>query len=270
MAGTRGKSIGPTSGYRGGDSAIGPMHAMGHNVANPPYNAESRAMDLTNTALVLLSGGLDSSVLIHYVRRRMGREVIALSVNYGQRHARELDCARAQADAVGARDHLVLDLGFLAGQLCHGSALVTGGAAVPDLDQLDAEALRQPPTYVPNRNMMLLAMAAACAEARGIAELYYGAQAQDEYGYWDCTTEFLERFNAVLQLNRRTPVTVHAPFITWPKADTVRLGRELGVDFARTWSCYRGKDRPCGACPTCVERANAFKAAGAGDPLSPP
>jgi len=97
--------------------------------------------------------------------------------------------------------------------------------------------------------------------------VFYGAQAQDEYGYWDCTSEFVRRINHVLALNRATPVTVHAPFVMLKKAETVKLGIELGVDFSRTWSCYRGGEKPCGVCPTCVERANAFAAAGAPDPL---
>ena len=115
--------------------------------------------------------------------------------------------------------------------------------------------------------MMLLSMAAAYAEAAGIADIYYGAQAQDEYGYWDCTPAFLEGLNAVFALNRRTPVKVHAPLVHHSKADNVLMGIDLGVDFGQTWSCYRGGDSACGTCPTCVERLNAFAAAGMEDPL---
>jgi len=139
---------------------------------------------------------------------------------------------------------------------------------VPDLASLTQEALTQPPTYVPNRNMMLLSMAAAYAEAHDMTEVFYGAQAQDEYGYWDCTRDFLERINGVLSLNRRRPVTVHAPFVSKSKAETVALGVKLGVDFTQTWSCYRGGEAACGACPTCVERLNAFKANGFADPVT--
>lgn len=218
-------------------------------------------------AVVLLSGGADSTVLIHHVTRDLQRApVLALSFDYGQRHARELACARYQAEAVGA-EHAVIDLAFLGPMLAPGSTLIAGGGAVPDLADLDEAALAQPPTYVPNRNMMLLAMAAACAEARGLHAVFYGAQAQDEYGYWDCTGDFVDRINATLGLNRETPVTVHAPFLDKPKSETVRLGLALGVDFAHTWSCYRGGDTACGTCPTCVERLNAFRAAGAEDPL---
>ena len=219
-------------------------------------------------AVVLLSGGIDSSTLIHYVRKTLGAEAVhALSLNYGQRHVRELEAARVQAEAVGAQVHREIALDFLGPLLKDGSALIAGGAEVPDLDDLPEAERNQPPTYVPNRNMILLSIAAAYAEANGMRDVYYGAQAQDEYGYWDCTTGYLERLNATLALNRKEAVTIHAPFITKSKAETLKTGLELGVDFGATWSCYRGGERPCESCPTCVERRNAFDEAGVADPL---
>ena len=137
----------------------------------------------------------------------------------------------------------------------------------PNLADLGETGLDQPPTYVPNRNMMLLSTAVAYAEARGIHNVFYGAQAHDEYGYWDCTPSFIERLNHVLELNRRDVVTVHAPFVDKKKSELVPLGTELGVDFSHTWSCYRGGEIACGTCPTCVERLKAFLEAGADDPL---
>lgn len=221
------------------------------------------------SAVVLLSGGLDSTVLLHHVRRDYcDGPLHALSFDYGQRHARELDCARAQALLAGCDAHTVIPLGFFGPLVAAGTALVEGGAPVPDLAALDDAALRQPPTYVPNRNMILLSLAAAYAEANGIGDLFYGAQAQDEYGYWDCTADFLARVNAVLGLNRGKAVQVHAPFVASSKAEGVRLGMALGVDFAQTWSCYRGGAKPCGTCPTCVERATAFRLNHATDPLA--
>lgn len=221
----------------------------------------------TSPAVVLLSGGLDSTTLLHHVVRVLGRgPVQALSFNYGQRHARELECARWQAAAVGA-EHRIIDLAFLGELLAPGSALLDGGPPVPDLQDLDATQLSQPPTYVPNRNMLLLAIAAAYAETYGTADVFYGAQAQDAYGYWDCTAEFLERFNAVLALNRGRAVHVHAPFVDLKKADILRRGLDLGVDYAHTWTCYRGGPTACGTCPTCVERLRAFAQAGLEDPL---
>ena len=225
-------------------------------------------MSQVQPAVVLLSGGVDSTVLLHYVAKALRCPAIhALSFNYGQRHSRELVCASAQARLLNA-EHRVIDLTFMGTLIQEGSALIQGGAPVPDLDSLTVEELTQPPTYVPNRNMMLLSMAAAYAEAHGMTEIYYGAQAQDEYGYWDCTCDFLRRMNDVLLLNRKQPVTIHAPFVSKSKGDTVKLGVELGVNFNQTWSCYRGGESACGTCPTCVERLNAFKANGMADPIS--
>ncbi|MCP4644226.1 MAG: 7-cyano-7-deazaguanine synthase QueC [bacterium] len=220
-------------------------------------------------AVVLLSGGVDSSVLLHHVARDLGYvRIHAVSFRYGQRHARELKCAAWQAAAAGTAAHTVLDLSFLSDVLKHGSSLVEGGAEVPDLADLAAHELDQPSTYVPNRNMMLLSVAAAYAEAHRIRDIFYGAQAHDEYGYWDCTADFLEGINRVLALNRRDSVTVHAPFVAKSKSETVALGLKLGVDFSHTWSCYRGDDEACGTCPTCVERLAAFREAGAHDPVA--
>jgi 7-cyano-7-deazaguanine synthase len=222
----------------------------------------------SNGAVVLLSGGVDSTVLAHHVVRDLGRAPVhALSFNYGQRHAKELEYARAQVAAAGVAAHRVIDITFLGPLLRGGSALIEGGEPVPDLRDVDPDLLDQPPTYVPNRNMILLAMAAAYAEAHGLRDVFYAAQAQDEYGYWDCTAAFLDRINRLLALNRKEPVTIHAPFVHMSKAETVKLGITLGVDFARTWSCYRGGEAACGTCPTCVERLNAFRAAGVEDPL---
>ena len=138
---------------------------------------------------------------------------------------------------------------------------------VPDLAEIDSELLSQPPTYVPNRNMILLSLAAAYAESNDIQDIFYGAQAQDRYGYWDCTSAFLNQINGVLGLNRVSPIRVHAPFVDMPKSDVVKIGLEMGVDYAHTWTCYRGGGRPCGTCPSCTERIAAFEKAGAADPL---
>ncbi len=219
-------------------------------------------------AVVLLSGGVDSSTLLHYVIKKLGAsEVHALSFLYGQKHKREIEAAAWQANAAGAASHDVVDMSFFGALIPGGSALTDAAVAVPRLEDLGHEVMTQPPTYVPNRNMILLSVAAAYAESRGVRDLFYGAQTQDRYGYWDCTPEFLERINAVLALNRKPPVVVHAPFVWMRKAEELQLGLELGVDYAHTWTCYRGGEVPCGECPSCVERAGAFKEIGLADPL---
>lgn len=219
-------------------------------------------------AVVLLSGGMDSTVLAHHVVRELGHNPVhVLAFDYGQRHAQELDCAREQAGILNVDSFRIVDLGFVGEMVAAGTTLVHGGDEVPDLASLDDSQLSQPPTYVPNRNMLLLSLAAAYAEAQGIADVFYGAQAQDEYGYWDCATDFLERMNAVLALNRKDAVRIYAPFVTLSKTELVGRGEALGVDFAKTWSCYRGGEKPCETCPTCVERAKAFAESGIPDPL---
>ena len=219
-------------------------------------------------AVVLLSGGLDSSTLLwHVVKELAVPSVTALSFVYGQKHVRELQMARRQAAMAGLAEHAVVDMSFFAEMTLGGSALTDVRIAVPDLEDVGEEERCQPPTYVPNRNMVLLSLAAAFAESRGVCDIFYGAQAQDEYGYWDCTAEFIDRLNAVMALNRKRPVRVHAPYVGLKKAGIVKKGTALGVDYSLTWSCYRGGERPCGRCPTCVERANAFEEAGVGDPL---
>lgn len=219
-------------------------------------------------AVVLLSGGMDSTVLLHHVAHELGAKPLhVLGFDYGQRHARELECARRQAVLAKVDSFRVVDLRFVGDLVAGGTTLVRSGGEVPDLSELDESELSQPPTYVPNRNMMLLSLAAAFAEAHRVRDVYYGAQAHDEYGYWDCTEDFLERMNALLSLNRGDAIRIHAPFVDEPKSALVSKGIALGVDFGETWSCYRGGDRPCATCPTCVERAKAFDTAGIADPL---
>jgi len=219
-------------------------------------------------AVVLLSGGLDSSTLLHYVSRRLGVPAIdALSFVYGQKHRRELEAARFQARAAGAASHRILDLSGFAALVRGGSALTDPEREVPDLAAIDEAERSQPPTYVPNRNMVLLAVAAAFAESIGAADVFYGAQAQDEYGYWDCTPEFVGTINAALALNRRNRIRVRAPFVNMTKSEVLKIGLEMGVDYAHTWTCYRGLEHPCGVCASCVERAAAFRGRGVRDPL---
>ena len=210
-------------------------------------------------AVILLSGGMDSATLLHYMKNRLGvPEIHALTLLYGQKHFREVEMARWQAENVGVIVHKEIDLGVYGRLITGGSVLTDKGMPVPDLGEIAEDALTQPPTYVPNRNLIFLSLAAAYAEAQGIPDVFYGAQAQDEYGYWDCTNDFVERLNHVLKLNRRNAVTVHAPFVGMRKSDVLKIGLELGVDYDHTWTCYRGEGEACGSCPSCVERTNAF------------
>jgi 7-cyano-7-deazaguanine synthase len=219
-------------------------------------------------SVVLVSGGIDSAALLRLIALRWRLSPVhALTVIYGQKHEREVEMAKKQVSLAEIECHEIVDLSTLAGLFAGGSSLVDPGMAVPDLSDLSADDRRQPSTYVPNRNMILLAVASGYAESKGLNRVYYGAQLTDKYGYWDCTSDFINGMNRVLRLNRRTPVQVFAPFASKSKEDVVRLGAGLGVDFASTWTCYRGRRIPCGSCPSCVERQAAFAGAGIDDPL---
>lgn len=224
---------------------------------------------MKNKAVILLSGGLDSTTLLHYLKKRLACHAIyALTFNYGQKHfARELACARWQINHLGVREHLVIDISFFAGFIGKSSALTSRFNPVPDYDAVKPKERVQPPTYVPNRNMILISLACAHAEALGVYSVFYAAQKQDFYGYWDCTKKFVAGMNRVLKLNRRKAVLLKAPFAGLSKSRVLQIGLALGVDYAHTWSCYRGHAKACGKCPSCVERLAAFKANKTNDPL---
>jgi 7-cyano-7-deazaguanine synthase len=215
-------------------------------------------------SVAIVSGGMDSVTLLHYLVRRLGRTPAVLTFTYGQKHSKEVSFARAQAGLLSCAEHLLLDLSPLAPAFAS-SALVSPALAIPDMAAVQGDP--QPPTYVPNRNMIFLAIAAALAEARGADLVYYGAQRHDLYGYWDTTPQFVDQINTLLALNRKTTVRVETPFVHFSKADILRLGFELGVDYALTWSCYEGGAAACGVCPTCAERLQAFAEVGRSDPL---
>lgn len=214
--------------------------------------------------VAVVSGGIDSTTLLYYLVERKQRRPALLTFVYGQKHTREIEYARYHARRLGCGDHLLVDLSLLA-PVFASSSLVSADLAVPDRDAASHEA--QPSTYVPNRNLIFLTIAAAYAETRGATEVYYGAQRNDLAGYWDTTLDFVERTNALLRLNRVHRIQIQAPFVSLSKADVVRLGFELGVDYGKTWSCFRGEDRACGRCQPCVDRLAAFREMGLADPL---
>lgn len=215
-------------------------------------------------SVAIVSGGMDSVTLLHHLVKVDGRRPAVITFGYGQKHDKEIDLARRQVALLGLAQHQVLDLALLR-PLFAASALVSAELAVPDVDAVRGDP--QPPTYVPNRNMIFLALAAAYAETVGVTAVFYGAQQHDLYGYWDTTPDFLARLNAVYSLNRKTPVQIEAPFVHDSKTNILRRGLALGVDYGLTWSCYEGQALACGRCPTCAERLDAFAALGLTDPL---
>jgi len=218
-------------------------------------------------AVVLLSGGLDSYTAGAIVKSQ-GFTLCALTIGYGQRHARELESARTVARALGVERQLELDVDLRA---IGGSAL-TSDEAVPHNRRLDAAGI--PSTYVPARNTIFLSLALGWAEVLGAYDIVAGVNALDYSGYPDCRPEFIAAFEQVANLGTRAGVEgarfrVHTPLITLGKADIIRRGLELGLDYSVTHSCYdpTSEGRPCGTCDSCVLRARGFREAGVPDPL---
>lgn len=216
-------------------------------------------------AVVLVSGGMDSAVTLALAREQ-GFICHALSVAYGQRHTSELAAAQAVARALGAAEHktVTVDLRSI------GGSALTADIAVPE-DEHGAAGI--PVTYVPARNTIMLSVALGWAEVLGANDLFCGVNAVDYSGYPDCRPAFVEAFERLANLATRAGVEgaglrVHAPLLHLSKADIVREGLRLGVDFAQTVSCYQAdaEGRACGHCDACFLRAEGFSAAGAADP----
>ena len=218
-------------------------------------------------AVILLSGGLDSSTCL-LIARSEGFETHALSFDYGQRHAVELERARTIASRYDAASHRIVRLDFPAASA---SALTDASIPVPK-HALGTEPV--PITYVPARNTLFLANAVALGEALGAFDIFIGANALDYSGYPDCRPEFLEAFEKTANLGTRAGVEgrefrIHAPLLRLGKADIVRRAAQLGLDFASTSSCYdpAPDGAPCGSCDSCLLRRKGFEKAGLVDPL---
>jgi 7-cyano-7-deazaguanine synthase len=223
---------------------------------------------MTTRAIVLLSGGLDSTVAAA-LAREAGREVHAVSFDYGQRHKRELESAKAVARALGARSHTVLRVPV--GEY-GGSALTDERLEVPTGRDERAMGADIPITYVPARNIVFLSLALGVAEVKDADEIHIGANALDYSGYPDCRPEFFRAFEEMARLGTKRgvegrPVAIRVPLQHMTKADIVREGLRVGAPLDLTWSCYQGGDRACGACDSCILRLKGFREAGAPDPV---
>lgn len=217
-------------------------------------------------AIVLFSGGLDSATVL-YVARRDGVEPVCLTLQYGQRHVRELVSAKKIASSLKL-EHWIIPLSLPWG----GSALTDENWAVPKGRDEQEMAKEIPVTYVPARNSIFLSLAASLAEAKRAEAIYFGANALDYSGYPDCRPAFLEAFEELIARGTKVGtegrrIRVVVPLLRLSKSDIVRWGRELDVPFEWTWSCYEGKEFPCGECDSCILRAKGFREAGIEDPL---
>jgi 7-cyano-7-deazaguanine synthase len=219
-------------------------------------------------AVVLLSGGLDSTVTLAYAISK-GREVIPISFHYGQRHSRELEAAKAVAKHYNLRNHIIVDLDLRA---LHKSALTSKQVKIPK--RKSAMEIREeiPITYVPARNIIFLSIAAGIAETEEASEIFIGANSIDYSGYPDCRPEFFETFEEALRKGTKVGVEgkgikiVH-PILRKTKAEIVLLGKELGAPLQLTWSCYEGGRMACGRCDSCLLRLKGFQEAGFKDEI---
>jgi 7-cyano-7-deazaguanine synthase len=224
-------------------------------------------MNENKKAVVLLSGGLDSATAMA-IARAEGFEVYAMSFRYGQRHAVELDCAAEQA-AEGATEHRVVDIDLRA----FGGSALTADIDVPKHDAIEELSDEIPVTYVPARNTVFLSYALAWAEVLGANDIFIGVNALDYSGYPDCRPEFIAAYETMANLATVAGVqgrklTIHTPLIDLTKGETIKRGLDLGVDYAKTTSCYdpAADGRACGHCDSCLLRLKGFKDAGTKDP----
>jgi len=214
--------------------------------------------DAAGDVVAIYSGGMDSTVLLWSLVAQ-GRGVRALTFDYGQRHVREIESASALAARAGV-PHTVVDLSSLRPLISRGSQ--TGDEPVPE-GHYEAESMKT--TVVPNRNMVMLSVAAAHALAVGAPAVAFAAHGGDHAIYPDCRPDFVEALNLALSRCDWGGVRVEAPFLSVSKAEIAALGADLGVPLSETWSCYKGGLLHCGRCGTCVERREAFASAGLAD-----
>ncbi|MBO5489252.1 MAG: 7-cyano-7-deazaguanine synthase QueC [Eubacterium sp.] len=222
-------------------------------------------------ALVLSSGGVDSTTVLAMAVEKYGKEnVVALSVSYGQKHDKELQAAIAVAEYYGV-EQIFLDLAKIF-QYSNCSLLTQSTEDIPEesyAEQIEKTGGEKPvSTYVPFRNGLFLSSAASVALSKDCSVIYYGAHADDSAGfaYPDCSPEFHKAINEAIWEGSGHQLNVEAPFVNKSKAEVVKKGLELGVPYELTWSCYQGGHKPCGKCGTCIDRAAAFEANGVTDP----
>ena len=210
--------------------------------------------------ILVYSGGMDSTVLLYHILDQ-GNTVKALSVNYGQRHSKEIDYGRKITSSLGI-EHKIADLSSIK-ELLAGSSLTSSEVAVPE-GHYEEEQMKA--TVVPNRNMILLAIATGWAISSKFDTISYAAHSGDHAVYPDCRDEFAQALDVAIQLADWHIVSLNRPFVGLTKADIAKRGIELSVPLEKTWSCYKGLDLHCGLCGTCIERREAFYIAGIDDP----
>lgn len=216
---------------------------------------------MSQKVVVIYSGGMDSFTVLHKALQE-GKDVLALSFNYGQRHVKELDVA-ANVCKNHNIPHKIVDITAM-------NDLMSGSSLTDDIDipesEYDEASMKS--TVVPNRNMILLSLAIGYAVSNDAGAVYYGAHSGDHDIYPDCRPEFVRQMDVVSKLANYEPVAVHAPYLDVDKNAILTDGLAMGLDYSNTWTCYNGRDKACGKCGACQERLAAFAANGIDDPVA--
>lgn len=215
---------------------------------------------MSNKVVVIYSGGMDSFTVLNRALKD-GKEVFALSFDYGQRHVKELDCARDVCQSLGV-PHKIVDISAI-NQLLAGSSL-TDDIDIPE-GHYEEDSMKS--TVVPNRNMILLSLAVGYAVSVQASQVYYGAHSGDHAIYPDCRPEFVEKMNDVCQIANYEAVDIFSPYLQQTKIDILTDGLNMGLDYSKTWTCYNGREKACGKCGACQERLEAFEKNNVSDPL---
>jgi 7-cyano-7-deazaguanine synthase len=219
-------------------------------------------------AVCLISGGIDSCVTT-YIAKSKGYKIFALSFNYGQRHKKEIECAKKIAQLVKAKKHVIFDINL---DKFGGSSLVDKKLK-PEINRgIDEIGKKIPSTYVPARNTVFLSIALAFAETIDAEAIFIGVTATDYSGYPDCRPEYIEAFQKMVNLATKKciegkSIEIKAPLLSLSKAEIIKKGKKLGVPFDKTWSCYLGGKLACGKCDSCLLRLKGFKEAEINDPI---
>ena len=223
---------------------------------------------MTKKAICLISGGLDSAVTA-FIAKKQGYDLYALSFRYGQRHTKELSCAKNITQAVGTKDHIIFNIDL---QKFGGSSLFTSSSHQIKNHALNDIGKTIPLTYVPARNTVFLSLALAYAEAIDAVALFIGANALDYSAYPDCRPNYIRAYQHLANLATKRgvegkPIRINAPLLHLTKAEIIKTGMKLNVPFAKTWSCYRGEAKACGHCDSCLLRLKGFQEAKVKDPI---
>jgi len=217
---------------------------------------------MKDKAVVILSGGLDSTTLLYEVRTLFKTpNVSAISFNYGQKHSKELSMATKTCKYLGI-EHIIINIPELGAFST--SSLTSKSIPIPE-GHYEEESMKS--TVVPNRNMVLISLAASYAISKKAQFLYYGAHSGDHVIYPDCRPQFVNAMGVALNICDWTPLVLDAPYLKLNKGDIVSKGLKLGVRYDWTWTCYRGEELACGKCGSCIERLEAFEEAGCKDPV---